>query len=77
MTMLEKETGRYHEYVKMSGRRGSRGWSVSPGRQGRWRIQLTSMLDGRPHQVEGTFRTRALAEQAARDMIAELRGEAA
>ena len=74
MTELEKETGHYHEHVRNTGGRpNSRGWSVSKSRHGNWRIQLTSLRDGRPCQVEGVFETREGAEQAAKHMIVELR----
>ncbi len=57
-----------------------RGWSATRssknrGGTNRWRLSLTSTIDGRPRQV-GTFGSRAEAEQEGIRIIAELRGEA-
>ena len=54
------------------------GWCVCRTRSGkRWRILLTSLEDGRPCSVRGTWAVREDARNVARAMIAKLRGEAA
>ena len=55
----------------------SQGWSVCKNRQGTWRIALTSLEDGRPVSIRGSWKRREDARNAARAMIAKLRGEAA
>ena len=77
MTELEQQAGTYHEFVRNSGHPNSKGWSVSKSRQGKWRIQLCSLIDGRPYQVEGTYTTKVIAVKVARDMVARLREGAA
>ena len=58
--------------------REARGWSVRQLRgQKLWRICLTSMQDGRPTYVKGSWRRRDDAEKAARAIVAKLRSEAA
>ena len=57
--------------------RKAQGWGVCKNRHGRWRISLTSIQDGHPHQLKGTYRTRREARAKARATIAKLREDAA
>jgi hypothetical protein len=58
-------------------KRQAKGWSVCRTRHGGWRVSLTSMQDGRPHQLKGVYKNRKEAREVAQAMIAKLRGEAA
>ncbi len=63
-----------HHRPPPHGRYESQGWGVAKNRAGNWRIELTSVEDGRPHHVTGTYDTRDEARTAAREMIARMRG---
>ena len=66
------------EPIAMRKRRKAKGWLVRRFRgQKVWRIALTSMQDGRPVDIKGSYKSRDDAEKAARAMIAKLRSEAA
>ena len=57
--------------------RKTQGWGVTKNRYGRWRISLTSIQDGRPRELKGTYRTRREARAKACGIIAKLREDAA
>ena len=77
ITAIEKQAGTYDDVASNAGGRPkSKGWGVCKTRHGTWRLTLTSLSDGRPRQV-GTFNSRLEADTRGRELVAELRGEAA
>ncbi len=69
----EKAAGVYRSATNnQGGQPSSKGWSVCKTRHGSWRLTLTSLMDGRPHQI-GTFKTRAKANEEGLRRVTELR----